>query len=589
MTVQKYGGLKKWIPTAVLILVAAAAVFSVCLHVELYADDFFYSTFTRDGFATFLQKNAEHYRTFNGRVIVHLLVQILLAVGTWGYAFFVTVLLLLIPWLGAGVPFGQERARRLPAVLFFLLLFMLIGSSVLGESVFWISASCNYLYPFLMTVFAYRIGLWLFDGSHSPSALIGGAVLAFLCGATTEQCGIFSVFVLAAAAVKSFSVSKTKRTAYVLLPISAFCGYVTIFLSPATLRRLYSETVRTSISARMAGLASLLFESGVAILLFVFLFVIFLAAMTVPDFPKIGFFALPCGVLVALLLFIDGGAVVRFSALVLFAVYAVVLALGLYGSKRFSWAGIFLAAGLGELLIMGGTSSLAPRTALPFALSLCLVGAILMAELLCDRHPAVMISSMAAAFCVSLAVFAPTMAGYASNAALRDENAARIEEARTTGILHYRIDYDARYAHSLMYADGFFYNTFFDCHRLSCTEVYLESEQMPPVYAAGKRMTSPAYLYEGALYFPVENIITALGGSISWTPKRTDFQLGERQAYLIGDTLYADGREWNITEERAYGYYTLCFSERILAECFGIRLSYDEDAAVYTAIVSADE
>ena len=53
----------------------------LCLRVDLCADDYFYGTFLQDGFDHFLAQNIEHYQTFNGRVQVHLVLQVVLRLG----------------------------------------------------------------------------------------------------------------------------------------------------------------------------------------------------------------------------------------------------------------------------------------------------------------------------------------------------------------------------------------------------------------------------------------------------------------------------------------------------------------------------
>ena len=97
------------------------------------------------------------------------------------------------------------------------------------------------------------------------------------------------------------------------------------------------------------------------------------------------------------------------------------------------------------------------------------------------------------------------------------------------------------------------------------------SQELPPIYAGEQRITSPAYLQEGQLFFPVDQILPALGGSALWVPPGTTYTLGDREIYYNGsDTLSdQDGNTWSAVGKRTFGYYTVCFTEDIMEDCFG--------------------
>ena len=581
--------------TACFSATACLAIFFVCMSVERYADDFYYATFLRDGLSEFLNKTKEHFLTFNGRVFVHIVAQVLLALGTWSYALAVVAMLWFIPTLAAPLmnpsPAADEPRRKSLTHLCFLLLVLLIGLEILREGLFWLSAACNYLLPFFLNICAAAMARAAFRDDKRPSLfLLVPAV--FLCGATTELCGFLSVYLLAAMALLDIIRIKKWRAAHVLLPASALLGYLTIFLSPATRGRVDSESLSGGLSAlpsRLAGLGELLFaKNGLILPVCIFFVLVFLASLLVRGFPKFGFGALPCAAAIVLLM-LDGRP---FRAMFIFTLYTVGLCIALFLAGRIGQA-LFLSAGLGGASMMALTASAGPRTMLPFALALCLIGAFLAAELLelLEAHPvsvkikpaviSTAITGVLAA--LALAIFSPIAVGYAKNAVIRGENASHIKEARKTGVLHYRIDYDKRFTHTLMYDDGYFFSTFLECYGLAGDEIYLESVTMTPIFAAGGRMTSPAYREGDDEFFPIENIITALGGSCAWTPQQTVFTLDGREIVMTNREIAADGRIWSLDGERATRYYTTCLSERILSECFGIGIFYDEEEAVYVA------
>ena len=47
--------------------------------VVMYADDYYYASFFKNGISSFISMNIDHYQTFNGRVLVHILAEIVLA------------------------------------------------------------------------------------------------------------------------------------------------------------------------------------------------------------------------------------------------------------------------------------------------------------------------------------------------------------------------------------------------------------------------------------------------------------------------------------------------------------------------------
>ena len=95
-------------PLPMLFLAVTGLITFVCLCVDLCADDYFYGTFLQDGFDHFLAQNIEHYETFNGRVQVHLVLQVVLRLGLPAYALVCVTMLLLLPLLGRWAA-GLER------------------------------------------------------------------------------------------------------------------------------------------------------------------------------------------------------------------------------------------------------------------------------------------------------------------------------------------------------------------------------------------------------------------------------------------------------------------------------------------------
>jgi hypothetical protein len=90
------------------------------------SDDYYYACFWQDGPAAFLRRNLEHFRSRNGRVLVHMLAESWLAVGMGGYALCSTavlwgILLLFLRYQRNGRRYNRE-AQAAAAALFFLII-----------------------------------------------------------------------------------------------------------------------------------------------------------------------------------------------------------------------------------------------------------------------------------------------------------------------------------------------------------------------------------------------------------------------------------------------------------------------------------
>ena len=568
-------------PVPLLLLAVCGLVAFVCLSVDLCADDYFYGTFLRDGFDSFVARNVEHYQTYNGRVQVHLLLQVVLHLGIPAYALACMAMLLLIPLLGRWAA-GLGRETRLTVPLFFFLLLLLVGREVLREGLFWISACFNYLYPALLVVCAAALSRLALRARLPWFLLLCPA--AFLCGATTEQCGVFSALILLALPLREAVRARRLRLPALLLPLCALGGYLTILSSPATQGRIRSGMNVAALWGQLDLLGGVIFGAdGLFLLILAVLGLVFLSALLRPEFPRLGLGALPCAAALILLFHIPGLEAPARWAFLLTMGYCGLLAAALFFTAS-PCQGVLLAAGVGEAAIMAFTDTYGSRVLLPLALSLCLTGALLAAPLLPTLPPRARGAVLCAAAALCVLVFLPTAAGYAGNARVRDFNHQQIRQAHETGVMYYSMDYDPDFCHTPIYANGFIWNNFFSYNRLSGVRFFLTAQDMYPVYANGQRTTSPGLVQDGQTYFPVEQILTALGGSALWTPTVTTFSLGDVEVLYYDGVLHAwDGEMWDTRGKAAHDFYTTCFTEDVFRECFGISITFDAQEQAYVA------
>ncbi len=206
------------------------------------ADDFFYCTFFDGGLAGWLGRMAEHYRTFNGRMLVHAAATLILYAGNWLFAGTVLLCCLGI-WYFSGL-YLERKGPVQPSLVLFFAGILLMPRPIMVEGVLWISACCNYLLPTAMIFGQLCAVKKTTVNGASGRTLAGALLLSFLCGATTEQSGLVAcaVGLEAVLAALRFDRSRLKYGAACLL--CSVLGLCTIFLSPGTHIRVQAETGR---------------------------------------------------------------------------------------------------------------------------------------------------------------------------------------------------------------------------------------------------------------------------------------------------------------------------------------------------------
>lgn len=222
---------------------AAACFAAGCLmlaalaaQVTLNCDDYMYGLFTKYSLQDFLQRTKWHYQAFNGRALVHFMLEMQLWIGRQWYALLCPLMLgfafcgglkLLLP--------EQPRTVRLALAGIGLAAVAALPAAQLRESVMWLSAGYNYIFPLVLLtgtlLLAHRretLGVWQ-------------AVLTFLAGATTEQFGVITCVFLGLYWL--IDLIQTRRWSWYrfLLPVLAACGTLTIVLAPGTWVRMGNE------------------------------------------------------------------------------------------------------------------------------------------------------------------------------------------------------------------------------------------------------------------------------------------------------------------------------------------------------------
>ena len=165
-------------------LIGYGVIYWLQSMVTYQSDDYYYATFWRDGLLHFIQNSIDHFQGYNGRVLVHFVAQTVLAFDLHVYAVLNTILLFSLAILGCyviGVSQFRRKERFLCVGIFAVFLFLL-GRDVWRDSLLWISASYNYMFPvFLFFLSLFVQTRYLSCKNHCPAATILLIAVNFFC------------------------------------------------------------------------------------------------------------------------------------------------------------------------------------------------------------------------------------------------------------------------------------------------------------------------------------------------------------------------------------------------------------------------
>lgn len=519
--------------SALLSAAALAVIAFLALTTVYSSDDFSYSTYFDNGIRGYLPLAVQHYQTMNGRALVHLAAHLILHFGSVCFCLVCLGCCAAIPLLTA------PRKDRGTAVCLFLSLFLAMPMGILNQGVLWISAFCNYTLPCAMLC---ALAALLFRREAGRGSRIAGAVLALLCGATTEQSGVMA---LAAAALYLCVCLRDRRKDLghgLLCLVLTAVGYGTIYLSPSTRQRFLSETQTGAASSFLSSLVGgLRSENGIfqaSVLFPLLLTALFLLCAyrlrRSKCFRAVALLGVPA-VWAAYLMPWNLGAAA------LLGVYGLAALTGLLLMwEREERIGALMLCAVASACIMLPTNSIDHRSMVPLYLLLSAATAALGAELLGSTDRALRSGALAAVFLAGMLCIAPSVKGYWSNYQVDRMNRQHVEEYRRTGILRYCMDYDMDHTWMKPCHDGMFQLDYLRANGLdTATVVHYYSSVHPAVYLDGQTLPFPAVTQTGdTMLLPLRGVIEGLGGTV------------EAAGHEITVTL--EGRSYRISREREY-------------------------------------
>lgn len=590
---------KKWgFAAAIAVVIASLGVFAAMAMLTLpSSDDFWYMSFLNDGIRRYLSLMKEHYLTFNGRVLVHVVDHIVLHFGNWCFAIVGAALLCSIPVL-LNAASGRGRGHIPWAMALFLPAVFSMPRTMLNQGILWISAFFNYVLPTAMLTCQVLLYELLQKRQAKGGALLGAAFVIWsgLCGATTEQAGFSALLLTAYFLIKALILKRDRLTSSLALLCSA-AGLLSIFASPATRTRLgygaklgdLAETV-SAMYANMGPCAGELCSTWLVPVALTVLFVLAGVAVyrkTGKKWP-LGVFCVPAAASLVAIFCPQGVRTALFVALC-FAAAAAAGALMASGEEA---AGTLVMAGLASFAVILVTDSFGGRTLVPFLLTLVAADAVLLSSYIRDLRGALGGIAPAALLALGLAAAIPFIGGMLKNYAVEQENRENLRAARETGEFRYCLDYDLNYTSYKLQWE--FMEEYLAGERLpEDTKVTYYSRLRPALEANGETFY-PTYIDEDGQVMIWIRVVEAFGGrtvmhngyahltaELPWTACDIEADEDDPETALFtwegGSAVYSRG----LAESRTW------FPLEAYTESLGFDVRYDEERDTY--VISAPQ
>lgn len=259
------------------IVFAIMTVFLVVFFQFIYlceGDDKIYSTIAKSSLSDILYFMGYHYDFCNGRTLMHLLLIFFLKFDAYLWRIVCPLIFSLLVFLSSMFISSDTKSFK-KALLLFSVSSFFISVNVFESTLFWVTGSFNYVFPFVFLIIT--LLLIKYDRCRFLVPLLG-----FLCGATTEQCGMISIFSFAMYLFYETVVLKNRLNKTILFTIlTSVIGLLTVVLAPSVSARTYESS-----DSFFDRLSMIFFNfwfkfEGMAAIIFLLLIVVFIELISV--------------------------------------------------------------------------------------------------------------------------------------------------------------------------------------------------------------------------------------------------------------------------------------------------------------------
>ncbi len=484
----------------------------------MYGDDLIYAAYFSDGFKSFVSHNIYHYMNLNGRIFVHLFLEIVLIFRD--RLFFIVVPSMLLAAFYMLSELLVPKKQKIIFAAYGIMGVMCLSPHVLREGMLWMAGAFNYIFPLSFAFGAFYMVIKTYEtekvrGYYYPLALISGA--------TTEQCAVIAISASTIYIAYRFAKDKKINIKSIALTLAMCAGLLTIMLAPGTVARAGREAAGGT--GDIIERLGLLYKSALSDwgILWVFLLT---EAVFACKMRKKALTAAAIAVQLILCLcgkYLVGGIVLTVTLLV--------FAAGLLREKPKEACMLFAALlSIGMMVIADSFGMRNYMPALVIMIALC---AEEFSKIKGNLTPAI-------AFCLSLAVFAPTLCGYASNRKIINENIANLE--KTDGSeRYYNADINPLYGYYQFYADSFYAEGMKKAYHIN-DKIFIRGKDFKDLYINGIHLENPEYIKDGTAYYPMRGVLEAYGAALDYNGSATVIEIGGRTVFYDGKT-FSDGEK----------------------------------------------
>ena len=529
------------------ILAAGAGLVLLALQwmTTFSSDDYYYALFWREGPADFLQKNWEHFLQRNGRVVVHMLAETALALGTPVFALMDTAMLSGILFLFLRCQQGEGSIPLRGWTLGWAVFWICLATAdyrVMRSWFLCVADAFNYIYPLLAIALLLYVLQFRRPGPGGAALVL---VCALLAGASTEQGGAMALGLVLLGLLRALWTGKgLDRLALAALAAAAL-GLATIFASPATQQRAAGGLSMGDLVLGFVQYSSSLAAPGLSLPFLVLLCLTMGALPLTGQAPRGLYLGLPLAAILASGWLVPRSVGWNTGVTLLLFGYLLLSAAALILRSPHWLSGGMLLAGLGSAGLVMVSRSCSVRVTTPFVLLslLCSVHFLLqLCRWLEGRgvgwlRPAALL--LTAALAAGLALQGPALAGVWHNWQIRQENERLAALARETGVLTYR-DYDPDYCLQMLFSNEIISSLYLRCHRLSDVQVESTYSSGPETELGGQRV--PTLLHKGKSYVMLATAVEIYQGRLELiTDNYFTLELAGRSCLYHGPFLYLEG------------------------------------------------
>ncbi len=526
---------EKWIKCVVLAcIIIVLLVLALLQSKTTYTtDDYYYSSFLNgSSISSFIKKNIEHYQTRNGRVIVHILAELLLGAGMQIFAVVNTVFIFGIWFLFEKAQDAVSKPSPLGFILF-LLDYVFANYKSLSASILCVADACNYIFPVLLV----GSTIVLLEKSTSDSRFrLLSFLCAFLSGASTELGGIACIsIIILNCIVFAFNREFRSRKHYIIAFVCTAIGLATIFMSPATRDRVATEfsVLRIVYIFEQYAVHFVLPGRHLCVMILISLSIVINAGRN-KEFLALQCFGIVMTIILAICAFFTPDSRRYAAVFFLFCVFTSCAGAVYIFTNRHRTTGCILLTSMALVAVMLLTNTPAARVTVPPALLLASVASHLIVDSL--RTTSLLTKNIASLFASIVATIAivvnlcPIYQGISSNYRIMQSNAVAAREAKQTYTLTYE-DYDDRYSLCAMFSSSIFEHMYLEHYGILGAKV--DYHINPDVNAV-----IPTVIKNNEKYVALRSFLDLRNGTLFWSEGYMEISIGGQRFVYSEPFLY---------------------------------------------------